>query len=64
MTSKKSEPPKLPRPHNTIRTTTPGYFFGSLRANDTLNAQRGTGRKTTKLPTSLAELKKIEDEKR
>lgn len=47
------------RPHNTIRTNTPSYFFGSGKAAATNPHTRK--RKPSKLPTSLDELRKIEE---
>lgn len=42
------------RPHNTIRTNTPSYFFGSGKAAATNPHTKK--RKPSKLPTSLDEL--------
>lgn len=42
------------------RTATSGYFFGAGKAADAQHKRRGTTRKLPKLPTSLAELRKIE----
>lgn len=50
---------KPTRPHNTIKTNTPSYFFGSGTAAAT--NPKNKKRPTAKLPTSLDELKKVEE---
>lgn len=51
---------KKPKPRTVIRTRTPGYFFGSMKAADAQMKRRGVTRMPSKLPTSLADLRAME----
>lgn len=48
---------KKPKSKHVVRTATPAYFFGAMKAAAVLQDRRGRPRKMPKLPTSLDDLK-------
>lgn len=52
------------RPHHEIKTNVAAYRFSAGRAAVSRQKREGTERKVAKLPTSLDELKQIEEKLR